>query len=91
MFLDNSSQITATSALGIDGSVELNTQVDPTQGLVRLSASVINTESLVAQNLCAPTTELKQGSSFVITGKGGLPPQSDSTIDSIEGNFGVGK
>ncbi|MGD1806655.1 filamentous hemagglutinin N-terminal domain-containing protein [Dapis sp. BLCC M126] len=85
VFLDNSSQITATSAIGIDGSVELNTQVDPTQGMVRLSANVIDTESLVAQNLCAATSESKQESSFVITGKGGLPPDPTKPLTVLRG------
>ncbi len=88
VFLDNSSQITATSALGIDGSVQVNTQVDPTQGVVRLSATVIDAESLVAQNLCAATTEEKQGSSFVITGKGGLPPDPTQPLTVLRGNVG---
>ncbi len=85
VFLDIGSQITATSALGIDGSVELNTQVDPTQGLVRLSARVIDSESLVAQNLCAVTSEEKQESSFVITGKGGLPPDPTQPLTVLRG------
>ncbi len=88
VFLDNSSQITATSALGIDGSVQVNTQVDPTQGVVRLSATVIDAESLVAQNLCAATTEEKQGSSFVITGKGGLPPDPTQPLTVLRGTVG---
>ncbi|MGD1699509.1 filamentous hemagglutinin N-terminal domain-containing protein, partial [Dapis sp. BLCC M229] len=88
VFLDNSSQITATSALGIDGSVDLNTQVDPTQGVVKLSATVINAESLVAQNLCVATSEQKQGSSFVITGKGGLPPNPTQPLTVLRGTVG---
>ncbi|NEQ39701.1 MAG: filamentous hemagglutinin N-terminal domain-containing protein [Okeania sp. SIO3I5] len=88
VFLDNSSQITATSVLGVDGSVELNTQVDPTQGVVKLSATVINAESLVAQNLCAATTEEKQGSSFVITGRGGLPPDPTQPLTVLRGTVG---
>ncbi|MGK7919634.1 MAG: filamentous hemagglutinin N-terminal domain-containing protein [Trichodesmium sp.] len=85
VFLDNSSQITATSALGIDGSVELNTQVDPTQGVVKVSATFIDASSLVAQNLCAATSESKQGSSFVITGKGGLPPVPTQPLTVLRG------
>ncbi len=87
VFLDNSSEITATSALGIDGTVELNTQVDPTQGVVKLSATVIDAESLVAQNLCVATKE-EQGSSFVITGKGGLPPDPTQPLTVLRGTVG---
>jgi len=85
VFLDNSSQITATSARGIDGSVELNTQIDPTQGVVELSPTVINAESLVAQNLCAATGEQKQESSFVITGRGGLPSVPTQPLTVLRG------
>ncbi|NET43420.1 filamentous hemagglutinin N-terminal domain-containing protein [Okeania sp. SIO2B3] len=85
LFLDNSSQITATSTLGIDGTVELNTQVDPTQGVVRLSATVIDAESLVAKNICATTQTQKEGSSFVITGRGGLPPDPTQPLTVLRG------
>ena len=85
VFFDNSSQITATSTLGIDGTVELNTQVDPTQGMVRLSATVIDAESLVAKNICAPTPGQKEGSSFTITGRGGLPPDTTQPLTVLRG------
>ncbi|NEP87221.1 MAG: filamentous hemagglutinin N-terminal domain-containing protein [Okeania sp. SIO2C2] len=85
LFLDNSSQITATSTLGIDGTVELNTQVDPTQGMIRLSATVIDPQSLVANNICAPTQAQKEGSSFVITGRGGLPPDPTQPLTVLRG------
>jgi len=81
VFLDNSSQITTTSARGI----ELNTQVDPTQGVVKLSPAVINAESLVAQNLCATTGKQKQESSFVITGRGGLPLDPTQPLTVLRG------
>ncbi|NEQ76376.1 MAG: filamentous hemagglutinin N-terminal domain-containing protein, partial [Okeania sp. SIO2C9] len=85
VFLDHNSQITATSTLGIDGTVELNTQVDPTQGIVRLSATVIDAQSLVAKNICAPTQAEKEGSSFVITGRGGLPPDPTQPLTVLRG------
>ncbi|NER06419.1 MAG: S-layer family protein, partial [Okeania sp. SIO3C4] len=85
IFFDNSSQITATSTLGIDGTVELNTQVDPTQGMVILSATVIDAESLVAKNICASTQTEKEGSSFVITGRGGLPPDPTQPLTVLRG------
>ncbi|NEP74091.1 MAG: filamentous hemagglutinin N-terminal domain-containing protein [Okeania sp. SIO2G4] len=85
VFLDNSSQITATSTLGIDGTVDINTQVDPTQGVVRLSATVIDPQSLVANNICAPTQAQKEGSSFVITGRGGLPPDPTQPLTVLRG------
>ena len=88
IFLDNSSQITASSALGIDGTVDVNTQVDPTQGMVKLSATVIDAQSLVAKNLCAPTQGQTEGSSFVITGRGGLPPNPTQPLTVLRGIVG---
>ncbi len=88
VFLDNSSQIAATSALGIDGTVNLNTQVYPTQGVVRLSTKVIDAQSLVAQNLCTLTQAQKEGSSLVITGRGGLPPAPTQQLTVLRGTVG---
>ncbi|NEQ76412.1 MAG: S-layer family protein, partial [Okeania sp. SIO2C9] len=85
VFLDTDSQITATSTLGIDGTVELNTQVDPTQGVVRLSATVIDADSLMANNICAPTQAQKEGNLFVITGRGGLPPDPTQPLTVLRG------
>ncbi|NET78218.1 filamentous hemagglutinin N-terminal domain-containing protein [Okeania sp. SIO1F9] len=85
VFLDASSKITATSTLGIDGTVDINTQVDPTQGMIRLSATVIDPQSLVANNICAPTQAQKEGSSFVITGRGGLPPDPTQPLTVLRG------
>ncbi len=66
------SDITATSELGPDfsGTVELNTEIDPSSGLIELDANVVDPNDLIAQNFC------KQGrdSQFIIIGRGGLPP-----------------
>ncbi|MEM1169222.1 MAG: filamentous hemagglutinin N-terminal domain-containing protein [Cyanobacteria bacterium P01_H01_bin.35] len=85
VFFDNSSQITASSALGIDGTVEINTQVDPTQGVVALSPELIDAGSIVAQNLCLPNQDGIASSSFVITGKGGLPPNPNQQLTVLRG------
>lgn len=85
VFLDTDSQITASSTLGIDGTVNINTQVDPTQGVVRLSPKVIDAESTIAKNICAPTQAQKEGSLFVITGRGGLPPDPTQPLTVLRG------
>ncbi len=72
---DVTSDITATSDLGaqFSGTVQINTpDVDPSAGLVDLSTTVVDVEGLVAKNLC--TRREEAGSSFVVTGRGGLPP-----------------
>ncbi len=82
--LTRESDITASSDLGAEfsGIVEINTpDVDPSSGLVELSTTVVDVESLVAQNLCTPK---QAGSSFVISGRGGLPTSpNDPLTDEV--------
>ncbi|WP_287358787.1 filamentous hemagglutinin N-terminal domain-containing protein [Moorena sp. SIO3B2] len=70
--------ITATSTLGpsFSGEVILNTpDVDPTSGLTELPASLVDAEAILANDLCGfENNRIAGGSSFTITGKGGLPP-----------------
>ena len=69
IFTDSFSRIDASSDVGIDGTVEINNQLEPTRGLVELSASVVDASNLVTES-CAANAD----SSFIITGRGGLPP-----------------
>jgi len=65
------SDITATSDLGpqFNGTVEINTpDVDPSSGLVELSANFEDLTASIAQS-CANTRDNR----FAITGRGGLP------------------
>ncbi|GGA12770.1 hypothetical protein CYANOKiyG1_25930 [Okeania sp. KiyG1] len=88
LFFDNSSNLTASSALGIDGTINVNTQIDPTQGVVILSPEVVDAESVVAQNLCLPNQDRIAGSSFVITGRGGLPTNPTQPLTVLRGVVG---
>ena len=76
----NASDITATSELGpeFSGIVELDSEIDPAQGLVELSQTVVDPAALIAQDVC------KQGadSEFFITGRGGLPPSPQESLRS---------
>ncbi|MBD2486039.1 filamentous hemagglutinin N-terminal domain-containing protein [Aulosira sp. FACHB-615] len=66
------SDITASSQLGINGDVTINTvQVDPIQGLSELSTSVVDSSTLLAAD-CSQENE-NNNSQFVVTGRGGLP------------------
>ncbi|HLO51126.1 MAG TPA: filamentous hemagglutinin, partial [Kamptonema sp.] len=63
--------ITATSDRGVEfsGTVEINTpDVDPSSGLVEVSANYVDENSRIATTCTANT-----GNSFVITGNSGLP------------------
>jgi len=76
----NTSDITATSAQGpqFDGIVEVNTpEVDPTSGLVDLPVNLVDLTNVVVQNCSAENTP---ESSFVVTGRGGLPQSPNDEI-----------
>lgn len=73
------SDITASSEFGVDGVVELNTpDVDPSRGLVSLPAVPIDTE--VAQAFTPGGSQAT--SEFVVTGRGGLPPNPNEALSS---------
>jgi filamentous hemagglutinin family protein len=70
------SDITASSTLGINGVIEINQLgVDPTAQLVELPTEFINATELVATGCAADA-----GSSFIITGRGGLPDDPTQTL-----------
>ncbi|MEB3280836.1 MAG: S-layer family protein [Lyngbya sp.] len=78
------SDITATSELGADfsGTVDLNTEIDPSSGLIELPQSVVDPAALIAQDPC----KQRGSSEFVITGRGGIAPnpvQDSSTIPRL--------
>jgi filamentous hemagglutinin family protein len=86
LFVDNNSQITATSAFGINGSVELNAFNDFSPAVVNLPSEIIDSSTLVSQNLCKPTgAEIASGSSLVISGRGGLPPNPTEPLTALQG------
>lgn len=75
------SDITATSELGpeFSGSVELNTpDTDSSLGIVPLQENFVDAAQLIGQNFCANG----QGSSFTITGRGGLPAAPTETLNA---------
>ncbi|AUB39229.1 Large exoprotein involved in heme utilization or adhesion [Nostoc flagelliforme CCNUN1] len=70
------SDITASSEFGTQGTVELNTPgIDPNSGLVELPTIAVETE--VAQVCDSPGYAQ---SSFIITGRGGLPPNPTKDV-----------
>ena len=75
------SDITATSQLGAEfnGEVAINTpEVDPTSGLIELPQAVGDASDQISQNPCQQGV----GSQFIVTGKGGLPPNPTETLES---------
>jgi filamentous hemagglutinin family protein len=73
------SDITATSALGpqFSGTVQINTpDVDPNQGLARLPEAPVSQEQITQG--CPADKE----NTFIVTGRGGLPPQPTEPLTS---------
>ncbi|NEO70615.1 filamentous hemagglutinin N-terminal domain-containing protein [Moorena sp. SIO3H5] len=84
--------ITATSELGssFSGEVILNTpDVDPTSGLTELPGSPVDAEAILANDLCGfENNRIAGGSSFFITGKGGLPASADDPVINTDRTVG---
>ncbi|XGV97570.1 MAG: filamentous hemagglutinin N-terminal domain-containing protein [Leptolyngbya sp. BL-A-14] len=67
------SDITASSRFGLNGTITLNTlNIDPSRGLVALPLNLVDPSRQIAQS-CAPRGK-QASSSFIVTGRGGLPP-----------------
>ncbi|WP_242054592.1 S-layer family protein [Nostoc sp. FACHB-190] len=76
--LTSENDITASSKFGVNGTVEINNVgVDPNSGLVELPANITDTSQQIATG-CADTS----GSSFVATGRGGIPQNPTQDIRS---------
>jgi len=64
------SDITATSELGVDGTVQLNSpEVDPSRDVAELPTAPVDASTLVTSG-CPSGAENR----FVVAGRGGLPP-----------------
>ncbi len=64
--------ISASSEFGLSGNVTINTlEVDPTKGLVELPTNLVDPSEQI-DKACTPGSPQRQ-SSFVVTGRGGLP------------------
>ncbi|MBD2730936.1 filamentous hemagglutinin N-terminal domain-containing protein [Nostoc sp. FACHB-892] len=72
------SDITASSEFGTQGTVELNTPgIDPNSGLVELPTVAVDTQ--IGQGCYSPGYAQN---SFIITGRGGLPPNPREAFSS---------
>ena len=81
-FLSNTTNdIDASSQFGLDGAISIDaTDINPLQGTVELPQSVVEPEQTVAQ-ACQSDRGVGQNS-FVIRGKGGIPPAPDAPLSS---------
>ena len=98
LFVDPTSKITASSTLGITGAVEINTPLNEIEvSLPFLKEEFVNSEQLVADSCLGHRTV--KGSSFTVTGTGGLPttpygafttPYPVTDVQRISGNRTAG-
>ncbi|MDJ0689610.1 MAG: hypothetical protein QNJ41_13980 [Xenococcaceae cyanobacterium MO_188.B32] len=72
--------------MGIDGTITIESpDVDPTSGLIELSDVPIDAATILAQNLCKfEDDKIAKGSSFIITGRGGLTPTSAEPLENLD-------
>ncbi|MBF2019481.1 MAG: filamentous hemagglutinin N-terminal domain-containing protein [Hydrococcus sp. C42_A2020_068] len=81
IFICGNCQISASSRLGIDGTVELNTlEPDTKLEVIELPQEVTNPEEAVA--LSCQSQRGRAPSEFTITGRGGLPPRPSDPLGS---------
>jgi large exoprotein involved in heme utilization and adhesion len=74
--------ITVSSALGLAGTFEQNTpDVDPSRGLAELPVDVVDASRLIDRR-CTSGGSTQERGSFTITGRGGLPPSPNDTLQA---------
>ena len=78
---NNRVDISADSRTGKSGTVSY-TYVDPTRRVAPLPSDLADAEGLIDRR-CTPT-DSKRGSSFIITGRGGLPPSPNDPLTHEE-------
>ena len=82
---NSTNDIDASSQFGLDGTIAINDlDVDPTSGIVELPSVPIDADAILAQDLCRVENEnVAGGSSFIVTGRGGLTPTSAESLANI--------
>lgn len=79
--IENNNYIAASSETGLAGSVASIDQIaDPNRGLIQLPEDLADSSNLIAQS--CPVGGQQATSQFVITGRGGLPPNPASALSS---------
>ncbi|MBE9114829.1 S-layer family protein [Lusitaniella coriacea LEGE 07157] len=72
------SDITASSQLGVSGIVNISEFItDPSSGLTELSTTLADSSTQIKSDCSA-----SQGGKFIVTGRGGLPPNPDERLQS---------
>ena len=78
---NRTNDIDASSQFGNPGEVELSFGIDPSSGLIELPINIVDVTSLVKNDLCRAAI----GSSFILTGRGGLPTPPNEPLNADAG------
>lgn len=79
------SDITAVSQQNpkLNGVVEINTlDIDPNRGVATLPEELVDAARLIAQQICPAGGATVASSEFIVTGRGGLPPNPSDPLSS---------
>jgi filamentous hemagglutinin family protein len=88
LFSTPETQIDASSDLGIDGIVRIDTpDIDPSQQLVQLPDQVLDASRLIANSCLVPSG--RQQGTFIITGTGGLPTLPTNPLRSPFATYSI--
>jgi filamentous hemagglutinin family protein len=75
---NRTNDIDASSLFGRSGQVDINTAIDPNNGLTELPETVVDPDTRVAQNPC----NRGWGNELTVSGRGGLPPSPSQDLSS---------
>ena len=75
---NRTNDIDASSQFGASGEVQLNVSIDPARGLIELPINIVDVTKLAEQDLCKASL----GSSFIVTGRGGLPTPPNEPLNA---------
>ncbi|HEY9675414.1 MAG TPA: S-layer family protein, partial [Waterburya sp.] len=79
----NTNDINASSTYGQEGLVEIDdVNIDPTQGLNNLPETPIDVSRLITQRCAVRGKDSEQENKFTVTGRGGLPPNPNDTLQN---------
>ena len=77
------SDITATSQLGIDGTLQIETlALPPDQGAIALPSDFVDSSQLLAQGCESFNAEADSQGEFFVSGRGGIGPLASETLGS---------
>ena len=79
---NGTNDIDASSEFGFDGNVSIDPpDINSLQGIVDLSSNILQVDDSVAR-ICSGNQIARDNSSFIVSGKGGVPPEPGDKLSS---------